>query len=123
MPEATRRYLEADREFHWHLVELSGNEQLVRTIRSVNLLIFSYQRGLVRPMEETLPEHLAIIDGLRRRDPDVCEQLLRHHFRQSYERFTKEAQVEEAEQAQALETPPIPRRMQQPPRREGATLP
>lgn len=117
-PETARRYLEADRAFHWRLVELSGNDQLVRTIRSVNLLIFSYQRGLVRPIEETLAEHLAITDVLRRRDADACERLLRHHFHQSYECLAREAEAEEAAQSYTLAGPLIPPRMQQSPRTE-----
>jgi DNA-binding GntR family transcriptional regulator len=45
---ALRRYVEVDRRFHWRLVELSGNDQLARTMKTVSLLIFSYQEGLAR---------------------------------------------------------------------------
>ncbi len=93
-PDAIRRYVELDRQFHWRLVELSGNRQLTRTVRSVNLLIFSYQQGLARPIKETFPEHKAILDALRRRDPDACEAAVRRHFRLSAERYARSADLE-----------------------------
>lgn len=41
-PEAARRYIEADRYFHWRLVETAGNEPLAAAIESVNIMIFAY---------------------------------------------------------------------------------
>lgn len=93
-PEAVRRYVELDRQFHWRLVELSGNQQLAHTVRSVNLLIFSYQQGLARPINETFPEHEAILDALRRRDPAACEAAVRRHFKLSAERYATSTDVE-----------------------------
>jgi DNA-binding GntR family transcriptional regulator len=101
-PEAVRRYVDLDRQFHWRLVELSGNHQLAHTVRSVNLLIFSYQQGLARPINETFPEHEAILDALRRRDPAACEAAVRRHFKLSAERYATDTDLERAEEGHAL---------------------
>ena len=39
--------------------------------------------GLVRPPNETLGEHLAVIDAICNRDPEAAETLVRRHFKRS----------------------------------------
>jgi DNA-binding GntR family transcriptional regulator len=97
-PEALTRYIDRDRYFHWRLVEISGNRYLAHAIDSVNLMIFTYQHGLpARPPKETIREHWAILDALRRRDPEASEAAMRLHMRRSVERMDKEADMEEAQ--------------------------
>lgn len=89
-----RRYIERDRYFHWRLVELAGNEQLMAALDSVNMMFFAYQDGVVRPPAETVPEHAAILKALGRRDPEACEAAMRLHIRRSIERLEQEAEEE-----------------------------
>jgi DNA-binding GntR family transcriptional regulator len=96
-PAAVRRYVERDRYFHWRLVEIAGNEQLANAVESVNMMFFAWQDGLVRPAAETVQEHFAILEALRRRDPDASEAAMRLHIRRSLERLEKEAEAEEAQ--------------------------
>jgi DNA-binding GntR family transcriptional regulator len=63
------------------------------------MMFFEYQDGLVRPPEETIPEHQAILEGLRRRDPDAAEAAMRLHLRRSMERLEQEAAAEGADGA------------------------
>jgi DNA-binding GntR family transcriptional regulator len=98
-PAAVRRYIERDRHFHWRLVEIAYNEQLARAMTSVNMMFFAWQDGLVRPPAETIDEHMAILEALRRRDPDASEAAMRLHIRRSLERLEKEAEEEEAQRA------------------------
>jgi DNA-binding GntR family transcriptional regulator len=93
---AIRRYSEHDRHFHWRLVEIAANEQLTAAMNSVRMMFFAYQDGLVRPPAETLPEHQAILEGLRAGDPDASEAAMRLHLRRSMERLEREAEAEEA---------------------------
>ena len=93
---AIRRYSEHDRFFHWRLVEIAANEQLTAAMNSVRMMFFAYQDGLVRPPAETLPEHQAILAGLRARDPDASEAAMRLHLRRSMEQLEREAEAEEA---------------------------
>ena len=96
-----RRYIERDRYFHWRLVELAGNEQLMAALDSVNMMFFAYQDGVVRPPVETVPEHRAILKALGRRDPEASETAMRLHIRRSIERLEQEAE-EDARAAEAL---------------------
>ena len=95
-----RRYIERDRYFHWRVVELAGNEQLMAALDSVNMMFFAYQDGVVRPPTETIPEHRAILEALSRRDPGASEAAMRVHIRRSIERLEAEAEEEEARTAE-----------------------
>jgi DNA-binding GntR family transcriptional regulator len=96
-PAAVRKYIDRDRYLHWRLVEIAGNEQLANAMESVNMMFFAWQDGLVRPAVETVQEHFAILEALRRRDPDASESAMRLHIRRSLERLEKEAEAEEAQ--------------------------
>lgn len=93
-PAAIRRYVELDRAFHCRLVELADNDQLRAAMDSINMRLFVWQDGVVRPPPETIPEHLAILDALRRRDPDGAEAAMRLHIRRSLEQLQREAEAE-----------------------------
>jgi len=92
-PAALRRYIELDREFHWRLVELSGNRQLLNALKAINMLIFAYQYGLLaRTISESLREHRRILKALRARDGETCERLMRAHHGRSAEKLRREAE-------------------------------
>jgi DNA-binding GntR family transcriptional regulator len=93
--EAHALYLERDREFHWQLVMISGNSYLMHAMEAVNVMIFTYQYGLNRPMAETMLEHAAILDGLQKRDPDASEAAMRLHVGRTRERIDQLADEEE----------------------------
>jgi DNA-binding GntR family transcriptional regulator len=104
-----RRYVELDRTFHCRLVELAGNDQLAAAMDSVHMRLFVWQDGVVRPPAETIPEHLAVLEALRRRDPDASEAAMRLHIRRSLEQLEREARSEERE-ASPSRRPPGARR-------------
>jgi DNA-binding GntR family transcriptional regulator len=93
--EAHALYLERDRELHWHLLMISGNRYLMHAMEAVNVMIFTYQYGLNRPMAETMQEHTAILEALRKRDPDACEAAMRLHVGRTRERIDQLADEEE----------------------------
>lgn len=95
-PEAHALYLERDREFHWQLVMISGNRYLIHAMEAVNVMVFTYQYGLNRPMAEVIQEHYAILDGLRKQDPDASEAAMRLHVGRTRERIDQLADEEEA---------------------------
>ena len=82
-------YSKEDREFHGYIAELGSKEFLKSVLQSYNIISFSYQfgnsEGLVRLPADTIGEHLAIIDAIGRRDPDVAETLMREHFQKAIE--------------------------------------
>ncbi len=75
----TKKYFEADQEFHNSLLRFSGNQILKRFEIINNITAQTYQGGLLREPAETLPEHLEIIDAIERGDGVLAEKLIREH--------------------------------------------
>ena len=78
-----RSYEHADFNFHKSILEFSGNKILKKMEMFGNVLIKTYQRGLIRGPKETFHEHMAIIDAIANHDGESAEKLLRKHFRKS----------------------------------------
>ena len=78
-------YAQADRDFHDAILKASGNRVLPRLEMLGNIQLLAYQVGLLRSPEETLPEHLKIIDALAAGDGDAAETWMRSHIRRSLE--------------------------------------
>jgi GntR family transcriptional regulator, rspAB operon transcriptional repressor len=97
-PPAVRRYLECDRGFHARLLEIAGNEPLTAAMHSLNMMLFAWQDGLVRPPADTLPEHLMILKALEQRDGDASESAMRLHIRRSLEQLQRDAEQDKEEE-------------------------
>jgi DNA-binding GntR family transcriptional regulator len=80
-------YLHADKLFHENLVKFSGNSFLVEFFISSGYLTKSNQKGLLRPAEETLGEHKAIIEALKKRDAYMTQELTILHFLKTRDRL------------------------------------
>ena len=82
-----RAYAKEDRKFHSYLTDLGSKEFLKSVLQAYNIISFSYQfatsEGLVREPQETLPEHLAIIEAIAGKDAPKAEKLMRRHFQQA----------------------------------------
>jgi DNA-binding GntR family transcriptional regulator len=64
------------------LASLLDDGFLTRQLEAVRgVMSLSIAQGLLRPPEETLGEHLAIIDALEQRDSDAAEQAMLRHIR------------------------------------------
>lgn len=83
-----RKYEEADRLFHRTILELSNNRLILQQIEVFsNIIVRTYQRGLVRGPQETYSEHIAIIEVIAKHDCDASEKLLIDHLRKSREKI------------------------------------
>jgi len=78
-------YLESDQEFHNMIMKISGNKILNRLELLGNNTIQTFRGGLLRPPEETLPEHLGILSALEKGDGELAEKLVREHTQKSTE--------------------------------------
>jgi DNA-binding GntR family transcriptional regulator len=82
-----RAYAREDRGFHFYVSELGSKEFLKSVLQSFNIISFSYQfsssEGLVRAPQETIIEHLSIIEAISDRDPVAAEQMMRRHFQRA----------------------------------------
>ena len=88
-----RSYRDEDRNFHNFVTDMGGKEFLRSILQTYNIISFSYQlvssEGLVRSPDETMDEHLAIIDAICARDPDTAEALMRGHFKKTISALKK----------------------------------
>ncbi|MFZ0282682.1 MAG: GntR family transcriptional regulator, partial [Bacteroidales bacterium] len=74
-------YRSADTKFHSELINLAGNTVLSRLYFFDNLSSKIIQMGLVRPPEETLLEHLNIIEAIRINEPEQAAKEAALHIR------------------------------------------
>jgi len=88
-----RRYSQEDRLFHNYVIQIGAKEFLRSILETYNIISFSYQvvssEGLVRSPNETLEEHLAVIEAICDRDPEAAENLMRSHFKKSAASLTE----------------------------------
>jgi DNA-binding GntR family transcriptional regulator len=98
-----KAYAHEDRSFHAFLLNIGATELLRDLLDSYNVITFSYQyaltEGLVRPPEETITEHLAIIDAVCRRQPLEAEQHMRTHLGNSSAALLQAVRADEARAA------------------------
>jgi DNA-binding GntR family transcriptional regulator len=80
-------YLESDQEFHNMIMKISGNQIINRLELLGNNTIRTFRGGLIRMPQETLSEHLGIIDAIEKGDEELAEKLTREHSRKSLEVF------------------------------------
>ncbi len=82
-----KSYAREDRQFHSYVTEIGSKEFLKNILQSYNIISFSYQvissEGLVRPPDETIHEHRAMIDAICSRSSDDAEMLMRQHFKRT----------------------------------------
>ena len=92
-PESVRLFIDQDRRFHWRLVELAGNPYLSAAMAPVNMRAAAYLHGTPRPWEETVPDHLAVIEALLRGDPEASGAAMRRHISQSLQALRRETSL------------------------------
>ncbi len=101
---SVEKYAKEDRRFHNFLIKIGGDDLLSNMLETYSVITFSYlvkfRGGLVRPPRETLPEHLAIIEAIIKKDPEMAEQAVRLHFKRSREKLIKEFEEESQNNSQ-----------------------
>lgn len=82
-----KAYAKEDRRFHHFLLEIGAKEFLKSILETYNIIIYSYQvvssEGLIQSPNESIQDHLAIIEAVSRRDGESAEKLMRKHLRKS----------------------------------------
>jgi DNA-binding GntR family transcriptional regulator len=80
-------YAREDRRFHNFVIDVGAKEFLKSILLTTNIISFSYQvlhsEGLVRPPNETIQEHLAVIEAIKEKNSEAAEDLMRQHFKKS----------------------------------------
>ena len=68
-----------DYDFHMELLRCCGNPFLYDMLANYNIIIISNTKGLLKPAELSVREHHALLDALRRGDPDKAEAAMFAH--------------------------------------------
>ena len=92
-------YAKEDRRFHNFITDLGGKEFLKSILTSYNVVLFSYQvssyGGLVRHPDETIHEHLGIIQALKEKNSAKAEKIMRLHLKRSSDILRKDLVAKE----------------------------
>lgn len=78
-----KAYSKADQLFHDSILKICGNQILRRLEVISNITLHTYRGGLIRKPEETLPEHLAIIEAMQNGEAKLAERLIKKHSRKT----------------------------------------
>lgn len=77
-------YRAADHEFHTFLAGLINDAFLSRQLEMLQgIMTASFAQGLLRPPQETMAEHIEIIDALEAHDQDRAEHAMLVHIRKT----------------------------------------
>jgi len=79
-PGSEAAYLAADKRFHQLVLEISGSIRLNEVESTFGIAYRSYEHGLVRPPEETLAEHRAIVDAILAGDGRAAQLAMADHL-------------------------------------------
>jgi DNA-binding GntR family transcriptional regulator len=79
----TAGYSKGNRDLHARVIELSGQRTAAETLRRLQGQVVRFQFQLAyrsgRPAE-SLPQHLAIVEGVCSRDPEAAARAMRDHL-------------------------------------------
>ncbi len=93
-----KAYAREDRRFHNFITEIGAKEFLKSILQTCNLITASYQylspEGLVRPPNETIEEHLAVIKAISERNPEAAEIIMRRHLRKTIAHLKQDIEKE-----------------------------
>ncbi|NLJ25351.1 MAG: GntR family transcriptional regulator [Firmicutes bacterium] len=94
--DETRAYAVADKKFHNLIVAACRNEFIQQIDTMVNVLSISFQPGLLRSPEETLPEHQEMVEAIKDRDPLRARKAAMDHLYRTRVWLYRRLKIEEA---------------------------
>ncbi|MGB3210407.1 MAG: GntR family transcriptional regulator [Desulforhopalus sp.] len=78
-------YAKADKQFHVFISEIGSKEFLTTILQTLNIITLAYQNvtseGLIREPNETIKDHMKIVDAVCNHDPELAEHLMRDHLK------------------------------------------
>ena len=93
-------YSAADRKFHNLLAEISSREFLNSILQTYNIVSLAYlyptREGLIRTPNETIQEHIDIIEAICSYDPKAAELAMRFHLQTTAATLIEEIQSDKS---------------------------
>lgn len=84
------KYQVADSEFHEVIIRASGNTVMQKLNSIGSVLIRTFPKGIILPLQESLRDHAKIVKAFRKRDGELAEKLVREHSRKAQEILAKQ---------------------------------
>jgi len=100
-----RRVMEYDNRFHITIAEATGNPifvTLVETLQSIVRVWFPITCPDTGSPDNTLAEHQAIADAIRRQDRDAARKAMCTHLANAAERLSRLLEIEKTQQGEAV---------------------
>jgi DNA-binding GntR family transcriptional regulator len=91
--------IQADVAFHDYVIQRSGNDRLREFTRRLSLLMLALRlesRISATAFGPSRDDHLPLVEALATRDPDVAEQAIRGHIRNTLQEFQELSQSAQA---------------------------
>jgi DNA-binding GntR family transcriptional regulator len=82
-----KQYTRIDKDFHQKIIFLAHNPLISQVRNSLGFLNRTYQKGLIKPMKDSLLEHNEIIAGLKLRDGKKAQIAMEIHLLGSRDRI------------------------------------
>lgn len=83
--EDYQAYARADKQFHTYISEIGAKEFLATILQTLNIITLAYQNitseGLIREPNETIKDHMKIVDAICNNEPEMAEQFMRDHLK------------------------------------------
>ncbi len=87
-------YSKADRKFHNLITRIASREFLTTMLQTFNVISLTYQNvpreGLILHPNDSIGDHLEIVEAICSRDVERSEKLMRTHFRRSIDQLKKD---------------------------------
>ncbi|MGB0848773.1 MAG: GntR family transcriptional regulator [Thiolinea sp.] len=93
--EQARLRHDSDLDFHFCIIQASGNERLIRMLCQDLYDLVRFYRFRLNPSytPKAMQEHELIVEAMQRRDGEMAELLMRHHIRASRERAREQLET------------------------------
>jgi len=102
-------YSRADKHFHSFIAEIGSGEFLSAILLTLNIITLAYQNisseGLILEPNETIKDHLMIVDAICRHNPETAEQLMREHLRKAITQL-KDKQAPQEQSSEKINSAP-----------------
>jgi DNA-binding GntR family transcriptional regulator len=87
-------YSRADRTFHTMITQMASREFLSNMLQTFNIISLAYQNvtteGLIRHPNDTIQDHEKITRAICDRNPEMAENLMKHHFKKTIDILVKQ---------------------------------
>jgi len=88
-------YIKADRHFHRNIINFAGNSLIQESMKQTRFISRTYQKGLMKPVADSLAEHRKILEAFANRDGNQAAKAASDHLLNSRDRILEKIKENE----------------------------